>query len=104
MALGFQKFVFIDNGSDDGSISLLKKHNVTILECKLPYITYKWAFKQFLVKKFGRNIWSLYVDIDELWDYPYSKQFFQFHQKSFAEICDRVMIWVLICRKKTKRY
>lgn len=70
--LGFVNFYFIDNGSDDGSVEQLCEYPVTVLQCTLPYKTYKWAFKQYLVKQYGAHIWSLYVDIDELWDYPYS--------------------------------
>ena len=69
-SLGFQNFVFIDNCSDDDSLRLLENENVTILQSELPYSKYKWAFKQFLVHEFGENKWSLYVDIDELWEYP----------------------------------
>lgn len=68
--LGFEEFVFIDNCSKDDSIDLLKNYDVTIVQSKLPYSKYKWAFKQFLVHDFGVNVWSLYVDIDELWEYP----------------------------------
>ena len=71
-ALGFKNFVFLDNDSSDNSVELLKEYNCTILKTNLPYKTYKWVFKQYLVKKFGVKKWSLYVDIDELWDFPAS--------------------------------
>lgn len=72
--MGFEYFFFIDNGSTDKSIELLKNYdNVTVFQSKLPYKLFKWRFKQYLVRKFGKDRWSLYVDIDELWDYPHSK-------------------------------
>jgi len=72
--LGFQHFVFIDNGSTDETIEELQKYEVTILSCDLPYKDYKYGYKQYLVKAFANRRWSLYVDIDELWEYPYQDQ------------------------------
>ena len=46
-------FVFIDNCSEDDSLEQLKNNDVTIIQSKLPYSKYKWAFKQFLVHDFG---------------------------------------------------
>lgn len=70
LRLGFQHFVFVDNSSTDETINELQKHEVTILSCDLPYKDYKYYYKQYLVKTFAKNRWSLYVDIDELWEYP----------------------------------
>lgn len=74
LALGFTNFVFIDNKSDDQTVSKLKEYKVNILSCDLPYKNFKYFYKQYLVKKFAENRWSLYVDIDELWEYPYQNQ------------------------------
>src|SRR5215216_2854281 len=39
----------------------------------LPYKEYKYLFKQYLIERFGKKgRWCLCVDIDELFDYPYS--------------------------------
>tara|TARA_Y100000589_G_scaffold329130_1_gene374894 strand:+ start:2269 stop:3285 length:1017 start_codon:yes stop_codon:yes gene_type:complete len=70
LKLGFIDFVFIDNCSSDNSLNILKAYDVTVLQSELPYSKYKWAFKQYLVHEFGESIWSLYVDVDELWEYP----------------------------------
>jgi hypothetical protein len=52
--------------------------NVTILRTKLPFgagvegTTGETLMRRYLIERFGRNRWSLCVDIDELFDYPYS--------------------------------
>ena len=68
------EILVVDNHSTDDTVNKLKEHNVTILRSTLPYRIYKWAFKQFLVHEYGENRWSLYVDIDELWEYPSQDQ------------------------------
>ncbi len=85
LSLGFKHFVFIDNVSEDNSIEKLKKYDVTILSCKLPYKDYKYYYKQYLVKTFAVKRWSLYVDVDELWEYPYQSKI---NLKQFLEYLD----------------
>lgn len=72
-SLGVKHIVFLDNGSSDKTVELVSKYkNVTIFETKLSYKKYRFAFKRFLVNRFAKNKWVLYVDIDEFFDYPYS--------------------------------
>lgn len=72
-SLGIKHFVFFDNGSTDDSLGLLADQpDVTLLQCLLPYKIYFQVFKRFLIKSFGHNVWSLVVDIDEFFSYPYS--------------------------------
>src|SRR5215217_8254503 len=73
-SLGATHIFFLDNGSTDGTVEALKNHNnVTVLQTMLPYKKYHLLFKQYLVGRFGRkDRWCLCVDIDELFDYPYS--------------------------------
>ena len=72
-ALGAKHIVFLDNGSTDGTVEALKEYdNVTVLRTTLPYRTHNVAMKQYLIERFGRRRWSLLVDIDELFDYPFS--------------------------------
>lgn len=72
-SLGAKHLVFLDNGSTDGTVEVLKTYdNVTVLRTELPYKTYNVAMKQYLIERFGKGRWSLLVDIDELFDYPYS--------------------------------
>jgi glycosyltransferase involved in cell wall biosynthesis len=70
-ALGVDHIVFLDNGSDDRTIQLIEEYShVTVLSTNLPFRRYKLAMRTYLIERFGRNCWSLYVDIDELFDYP----------------------------------
>ena len=68
--LGFKDFVFMDNGSSDGTLDYLVKSNCTVYQCSLGYEEFIYAMKQFLVHLCGRGCWTLYVDVDELWLYP----------------------------------
>jgi hypothetical protein len=71
--LGVKHIVFLDNGSTDDTIKIARQHeNVTILRTKIPYRKYETFMKKYLVKRFSRNRWNLFSDIDELFDYPYS--------------------------------
>ncbi len=73
LSLGVKHLVFLDNGSTDGTVEALKAYpNVTVLCTTLPFKEYQMPMKQYLIERFGRERWSLYVDIDELFDYPYS--------------------------------
>src|SRR5215213_3034146 len=73
LSLGAKHLFFLDNGSTDGTVEALKEYdNVTVLRTTLPYKRYEFAMKQYLIERFGRGRWSLCVDIDELFDYPYS--------------------------------
>src|SRR3712207_2152206 len=73
-SLGAKHIVFLDNDSTDGTVETLKNYdNVTVLWTKLLYKGHKFAFKRYLINRFGKKErWCLYADIDELFDYPYS--------------------------------
>jgi hypothetical protein len=72
-SLGAKHLVFLDNGSTDGTVEALKRYdNVTVLRTRLPFKEHQGPMKRYLVSRFGRGRWSLYADIDELFDYPYS--------------------------------
>lgn len=72
--LGVRHIYFMDNGSQDETVSLAKQYpNVTILRCLLPFRKYKMALRHYLIRQFAQpQRWALYVDIDEFFDYPYS--------------------------------
>src|SRR5215207_8134203 len=74
LSLGAKHIFFLDNDSTDGTVEALKGYeNVTVLRTALPYKEYKYLFKQYLIERFGKKgRWCLCVDIDELFDYPYS--------------------------------
>ncbi|MBA4115027.1 MAG: glycosyltransferase family 2 protein [Rubrobacter sp.] len=72
-SLGVKHIVFLDNGSTDGTVEAARSYeNVTILQTELPFKEYKKTLKRYLVTRFGQGRWILYVDMDELFDYPYS--------------------------------
>jgi hypothetical protein len=72
-SLGVKHIVFMDNGSSDGTVSAARSYdNVTILQTELPFKEHKKSLRQYMVTRFGRGRWILHVDIDELFDYPYS--------------------------------
>src|SRR5918997_4569682 len=81
LSMGVKHIFFLDNNSTDGTVETLKDYdNVTVLRTELPYKNPKGGrggteslFKRYLIERFGkRDRWCLYVDIDELFDYPYS--------------------------------
>ena len=72
-SLGVKHIVFLDNGSSDGTVSTARSYeNVTVLQTELPYKEHKHFMKRYLINRFGRGRWILCVDVDELFDYPYS--------------------------------
>ncbi len=73
LSMGAKHIVFLDNGSEDETVSIARNHErVTVLQTKLSFKKYRLEMKQYLVYRFGRDRWSLSVDQDELFDYPYS--------------------------------
>ena len=73
LSKGIKHIVFLDNGSNDQTISIAKRYKqVTILSCLLPYRKYEIPFALYLINRFGNRRWSLRVDIDELFDFPFS--------------------------------
>ncbi len=73
LSMGVKHLIFLDNGSTDGTVEALKAYpNVTVLRTTLPYKRYEYPMTQYLIERFGRERWCLCVDIDELFDYPYS--------------------------------
>src|SRR5215204_4289545 len=72
-SMGVKHMVFLDNGSADGTVEALQNYdNVTVLRSKLPFRNYQLHMRRYLIRRFGRGRWTLTVDIDELFDYPYS--------------------------------
>ncbi len=72
-SLGVKHIFFLDNGSTDGTVSVAQSYeNVTVLQTDLPFKEHKFFLKRYLITRFGRGRWVLYVYIDELFDYPYS--------------------------------
>jgi hypothetical protein len=73
VSLGAKHIVFLDNGSEDETVSIARGYeNVTVLRSRMLYRKYELLMKRYLIRRFGKNRWSLYVDVDEFFDYPYS--------------------------------
>ena len=71
--LGVRHVVFLDNDSTDETVRIAAEYSqVTVLQTKLPYRTYENVMKRYLVHHYAQNRWSLFVDIDERFDYPCS--------------------------------
>src|SRR5215212_2236193 len=78
-SLGAKHIVFLDNDSRDSTVSAISKYDgVSVLRTKLPFrvviegIVGQILMRRYLIERFGKGRWSLCVDIDELFDYPYS--------------------------------
>src|SRR5215211_6116668 len=79
LSLGARHLVFLDNDSTDGTVAAACEHeNVTVLRTKLSFgasvegTEGQDLMRRYLIQRFGRNRWSLCVDVDELFDFPYS--------------------------------
>lgn len=73
--LGVKHFFFIDNGSDDETLTLLDQSpDITVYRTGLPHKKYECEIRRIVIEEHCHNRWCLCVDIDELFDYPYSKK------------------------------
>ncbi len=79
ISLGARHLVFLDNNSSDGTVSAVSQYDdVTVLRVALPFdadvegTRGQVVMRKYLIQRFGKGRWSLCVDIDELFDYPYS--------------------------------
>jgi hypothetical protein len=71
--LGFRHVFLLDNGSTDDTLAVAARHsNVTAYRCTLPIEAHQGIFKKVLAQKCSGVGWCLDVDVDELFDYPYS--------------------------------
>lgn len=72
-ALGVRHVALLDNDSTDDSVERAARFdNVTILKSARPYKYFRYLFKDYLVRRFGGTAWSLCVDVDEFFEYPWS--------------------------------
>ena len=72
-SMGVKHMVFLDNGSTDGTVETLQEYDdVTVLRTRVPFRNYQLYMRRYLIHRFGKGRWSLTVDMDELFDYPYS--------------------------------
>jgi len=73
--IGVKHIVFMDNGSTDGTIEIASQYDwVSIVQCTLPARYYELPLRLYALEKFAKGHWCLCVDVDEIFDYPYSRQ------------------------------
>jgi hypothetical protein len=73
--LGVKHVVLLLNDSADRTAELAASYaNVTLLRTNCPYSRYENLMKRYLAQRFSMDRWNLCVDIDELFDYPYSNE------------------------------
>ena len=71
--LGIGHFLIVDNGSDDGTLDLLRgQKNVSIWETEASYRRSRFGMDwvNWLLIKYGHGRWCLTVDADELFVFP----------------------------------
>lgn len=72
--LGAAHLVFLDNGSEDETLSILTStDDVSVFTTRLPFGRYSVALKRWLVRRFGGRGWRLCCDVDELFEHPCSE-------------------------------
>jgi hypothetical protein len=75
LRLGVRHIVLLDNGSTDETVLRAVEHErTTVLRTALPYASYENVLKRYLAERFSRGRWSLCADVDERFDYPFSRQ------------------------------
>jgi hypothetical protein len=73
LGLGAKHIFFLDNASDDGTAELASRHSrVSVFRTSLSFKRYEVGLRRWMVRTFGHRRWSLYCDVDELFDYPLS--------------------------------
>jgi hypothetical protein len=57
LGLGAKHIVFLDTGSEDGTIEALRKYRngVTVFRTGLPFKNYQISMRQYLVERFGKS-------------------------------------------------
>jgi hypothetical protein len=75
LSLGAKHIVFMDNGSSDRTVALTRgRPNVTVFECPAPAVgRNEVLLRRYLLNGFCRDRWCLCVDIDEFFDFPFSR-------------------------------
>lgn len=69
--IGVTNFVFIDNGSSDGTLEWLQNQPVVVYQTLDPFIMWaKVAWVSKVINHFGFDRWYLILDSDELFSYP----------------------------------
>ncbi|MDO6688121.1 MULTISPECIES: glycosyltransferase family 2 protein [unclassified Agarivorans] len=69
--LGAKHFYFIDNGSNDDTVNIIKSvANTSLYITKLQFKFYETEIRRYVVEKNCQQRWCLTVDVDEFFDFP----------------------------------
>ena len=70
--LGVRRLVFLDNGSSDRTIEILRDHGegITVFRSNLSFSAFRRALKSWMVDRYAGKGWVLVADVDELFDFP----------------------------------
>ncbi|WP_323780686.1 glycosyltransferase family 2 protein [Leisingera sp.] len=69
-SMGVRHFVFVDNGSSDGTIRRIQQEPGTVvLQSALPTAEFEPDFRRYAAERYCTGRWCLYADIDELFDF-----------------------------------
>jgi hypothetical protein len=73
--IGIKQFVFLDNGSTDGTFEWLREQEAVVLQTEDRFIQWaKIAWVSKIISHFGFDRWYLIVDSDELFVYPHCEE------------------------------
>lgn len=73
LALGAKHIFFLDNGSRDATVALASAYKrVSVFGTDISFGHFEVGLRRWLTRTFARNRWSIYCDVDELFDYPCS--------------------------------
>ncbi|MEM9087510.1 MAG: glycosyltransferase family 2 protein [Cyanobacteria bacterium P01_F01_bin.53] len=96
LSLGFKHIVFLDNGSTDKTIEIIKSYKqTTLLASSKPFGTYYVIFKNFLLQTFGRDRWCVVADVDEFLHFPLERSLNDvltyLNQNSYDTVCIQML-------------
>ncbi len=94
--LGFKHIFFLDNGSTDGTVGIIKTYDqTTVVSSNKPFEQYYVTFKNFLIQTFGQNAWCVVADVDEFLYFSYSQRLSDvltyLHQRSYNTVCVQML-------------
>ncbi|MGF1447664.1 MAG: glycosyltransferase family 2 protein [Pikeienuella sp.] len=70
-ALGVRHFVYVDNGSQDGSVEIASTElDTTVAVCDASFKRHQGLIRRLAATRFVSGGWRLVVDADELFDFP----------------------------------
>lgn len=69
-SLGVRHFVFVDNGSTDGTVERLREEaGCIVLRTGLSFYHYQTLMREMAARRYADRHWALFVDSDEMFDF-----------------------------------